>query len=99
MAGKKRVQRQPSALSQVLIIYRDTHRLTQEELASLLDVEPRTLRRWENGETILTDTHDLKNIADRLGIPYENLGIASSLYIPLTLEDITATVARIWRPH
>jgi transcriptional regulator with XRE-family HTH domain len=96
MAGKKRVQRQPSALSQVLIIYRDTHRLTQEELASLLDVEPRTLRRWENGETILTDTHDLKNIADRLGIPYENLGIASSLYIPLTPEGITETVTRIW---
>lgn len=96
MAGKKRVQRQPSALSQILIIYRDSHKLTQEELAALLDVEPRTLRRWENGETILTDTHDLKHIADRLGIPYENLGIAPSLYIPLSLEDITTTIARIW---
>jgi transcriptional regulator with XRE-family HTH domain len=96
MAGKKRIQRQPSALSQILIIYRDSHKLTQEELAALLDVEPRTLRRWENGETVLTDTHDLKNIADRLGIPYENLGIASSLYIPLTREGIMSTVGRIW---
>ncbi|HEY0757360.1 MAG TPA: helix-turn-helix transcriptional regulator [Ktedonobacteraceae bacterium] len=86
MAGKRRVQRQPSALSQILIIYRDSHKLTQEELAKLLDVEPRTLRRWETGETVLTDTHDLKQIADRLGIPYENLGIASSSYIPLPLN-------------
>ncbi len=95
MAGKKRVQRQPSALSQALILYRDSHKLTQEDLAALLDVEPRTLRRWENGETILSDTHDLKHIADRLGIPYDHLGIAPSLYIPLTLEHITTTVARI----
>ena len=45
----------------------------------------------------MTDIHDLKHIADRLGIPYESLGIASSLSIPLTLEEITATVTRIWR--
>ena len=96
MAGKKRVQRQPSALSQALILYRDSHKLTQEDLAALLDVEPRTLRRWENGETILSDTHDLKHIADRLGIPYDHLGIAPSLYIPLALEHITTTIARIW---
>jgi transcriptional regulator with XRE-family HTH domain len=96
MAGKRRVQRQPSALSQILILYRDGHKLTQEELAALLDVEPRTIRRWETGETILSDTHDLKNIADRLGIPYENLGIAPSLYIPLTLDHITTAIVRIW---
>lgn len=96
MAGKQRKQRQPSALSQALILYRDKHRFTQEELAAVLSVEPRTLRRWENGETILTDTHDLKHIADRLGIPYEHLGIASSLYLPLSVEQLTATIARIW---
>jgi len=50
----------------------------------------------ENGETILTDTHDLKHIADRLGIPYEQLGIASTLFIPLSVEQITNTIARIW---
>jgi transcriptional regulator with XRE-family HTH domain len=96
MAGKQRKRRQPSALSQALILYRDKHRFTQEELAAVLSVEPRTLRRWENGETILTDTHDLKHIADRLGIPYEHLGIASSLYLPLSVEQLTATIAHIW---
>jgi transcriptional regulator with XRE-family HTH domain len=96
MANRPRKQRQPSALSQALIIYRDKHKFTQEELAALLSVEPRTLRRWENGETILTDTHDLKHIADRLGIPYEHLGIAPSLYIPLTLEQMNNAIDRVW---
>ncbi|MFL5627693.1 MAG: helix-turn-helix domain-containing protein [Ktedonobacteraceae bacterium] len=96
MASKQRKQRQPSALSQALTIYRDKHKFTQEELAALLDVEPRTLRRWENGETVLTDTRDLKHIADRLGIPYDHLGIAPSLYIPLSIEQMTTTVTRIW---
>ncbi len=96
MAGKQRKQRQPSALSQALILYRNKHKFTQEELATLLDTEPRTLRRWENGETVLTDTRELKHIADRLGIPYDHLGIAPSLYIPLSIEQINITAARIW---
>jgi transcriptional regulator with XRE-family HTH domain len=96
MAGKQRKQRQPSALSQALMIYRDKHKFTQEELAVLLSVEPRTLRRWENGETILSDTHELKHIADKLGIPYEHLGIAPSLYVPLTVEQMNTTIDRIW---
>src|SRR6266567_8275663 len=96
MANRQRKQRQPSALSQALILYRDKHKFTQEELAVLLDTEPRTLRRWENGETVLTDTHELRHIADTLGIPYEYLGIASSLYVPLSIDHITTTVARIW---
>jgi DNA-binding transcriptional regulator YiaG len=56
MSSRQRKQRQPSALSQVLLIYRDKYKLTQEELAAWLSVEPRTLRRWENGETIVTNT-------------------------------------------
>jgi tetratricopeptide (TPR) repeat protein len=38
----------------------------------------------------------LKTIADRLSIPYEHVGIAPSLYIPLTLEQINTGVDRIW---
>ena len=68
--SKEPKQRPPSALSQTLKIYRDTHKWSQE-LAALLEVEPRTLRRWENSETILSDMHELKRIADRLGIAYE----------------------------
>ncbi len=96
MAAKESKQRPPSALGQALKVYRDTHKFTQEELAVLLSVEPRTLRRWENGETILTDIHELKRIADHLGISYEHFGIATSICTPLTLENIDATVNRIW---
>ena len=96
MASRQRKQRQPSALSQALTLYRDKHKFTQEELAALLDTEPRTLRRWENGETVLTDTRELKRIADKLGIPYDHLGIAPSLYVPLSIEHMQTTVSRIW---
>lgn len=96
MPGKEAKQRPPTALGQVLKIYRDIHNLTQEELAANLEVEPRTLRRWENGETVLTDVRELKRIADRLGIPHEHLGVAASIYIPLTVEKINTTVDHVW---
>src|SRR6266568_7006319 len=91
-----RKQRQPSALSQALILYRNKNKFTQEELSVLLNVDTRTLRRWEIGETVLSDTRELKNIADRLGIPYDHLGISPSLYIALSAEEIMNRVRRIW---
>jgi transcriptional regulator with XRE-family HTH domain len=96
MSAKEPEQRPPTALGQALKIYRDNHKCSQEELAELLNVGPRTVRRWENGETILTDATELKRIADRLGIPYEHLGVAASIYIPITIEQIHSTVDRIW---
>jgi transcriptional regulator with XRE-family HTH domain len=96
MPKKDAKQRPPTALGRALKLYREQHKFTQEELSTLLDEDPRQVRRWENGETTLTDVVALKRIADRLGIPYEHLGIAASLYLPLTLEKITTTVERIW---
>ena len=96
MATKESKQKPPSALGQALKVYRETHKHTQEELAVILCIESRTLRRWENGETILTDVHELKRIADRLGIGYEYLGVAASIYIPLTIEHINTIVDRVW---
>jgi transcriptional regulator with XRE-family HTH domain len=97
MPKKEPKQRPPSILGQILKIYRDTHDVTQEQLATMLDVEPRTLRRWENGETILTDVYELKRIADRLGIAHEHLGIAVSIYTPLPVEQIYKTLDRVWQ--
>src|SRR5450755_368774 len=97
MPGRDAKSRSPSALSRALKVYREVHKFTQEELAALLDEEPRQIRRWENNETVLLpDIRQLKKIADLLGIPYEHLGIAPSIYIPLSLEHITSTVDRIW---
>ena len=96
MPGRDAKPRPPTALGRALKIYRDQHKFTQEELATLLDEDSRQIRRWENGETPLTDVHQLKRIADRLGIPYQHLGIAASIYVPITLEKINTTVDRIW---
>ena len=96
MPGRDAKPRPPSALSRALKAYREVHKFTQEELAAILGEEPRQIRRWENNETALPDIRQLKKIADRLGIPYEHLGIAPSIYIPLSLEHINSTVDRIW---
>jgi transcriptional regulator with XRE-family HTH domain len=96
MSGRDAKPRPPTALGRALKIYRDQHKFTQEQLAALLDEDTRQVRRWENGETQLTDIRELKRIADRLGIPYKDLGIAASIYVPITLEEIHTKVDRIW---
>ncbi|MBV9691736.1 MAG: helix-turn-helix domain-containing protein [Ktedonobacteraceae bacterium] len=96
MPAKDPKRRCPSALGKALKTHRETYNLTQEALAALLEEDPRQIRRWENNETSVKDPGHLKAIADRLGIPYEHLGISPSIYVPLTLEQINATVDRIW---
>lgn len=87
-------QKSPSLVQHELKAYRTSHNLTQEQLSSMLEVEPRTLRRWESGETVLSDIFELKHIADRLGIPYEHLGVAFSG--ALDLEELDAGISNVW---
>ncbi|WP_189362067.1 helix-turn-helix domain-containing protein [Thermogemmatispora tikiterensis] len=69
--------RQPVSLAgQFLKRYRQQHHLTQEQLAALLHVEPRTIRAYETGERQLSNIHELRRIADWLGVPPEALGLA-----------------------
>jgi transcriptional regulator with XRE-family HTH domain len=96
MPAKEPKRRPPSALGKALKTYRETYKLTQEDLAALLEEDPRQIRRWENNETTVKDPGHLKVIADRLALPYEDLGISPSIYIPLTLEQINTTIDRIW---
>ena len=96
MPGKDAKPRPPTALGRAFKIYREQHKFTQEQLAALLDEDTRQVRRWENAETQLTDIRELKRIADRLGIPYKDLGIAASVYMPIPLEEIDTKIARIW---
>jgi DNA-binding transcriptional regulator YiaG len=58
-------------LGGILKDFRDTYSLSQEELAAELHVDVRTLRRWENGETILTDVGELQRLSDKLHIEPE----------------------------
>jgi transcriptional regulator with XRE-family HTH domain len=85
----------PSLLGQVLKNYRKEHDLTQEQLAFDLEVEPRTLRTWEN-ERPLNNVQELRRIADVLGIEPERLGLAASLYIPKTPQQIDDIVEHVW---
>lgn len=84
-----------SPLSHVLKEYRKLHGLTQEQLAKELKIEPRTLRLWEN-ERPLENIRELRRLADTLGIEPERLGVASSIYIPCTPEQIEEIVQHAW---
>ncbi len=97
MSDKDTKQRPPTVLGRALREYIATHKgATNEKLAALLDVDPRTISRWKNGETILTDPYELKRIADRLHLPYKQLGIPPIIYAQCSIEDIDTTVAQIW---
>ena len=94
--AKQRAKGTSSLASQVLKDYRKSHNLTQEQLAYDLHLEPRTYRAYENGEYLLNNINELRRIADLLGIEPERLGIASSLYIPRTSEEIEEVIVHIW---
>src|SRR6266567_5642241 len=86
----------PSFAGQFLKDYRKSHHLSQEELAFDLGVEPRTLRAYENGERPLNNINELRRIADLLGIEPERLGVAASLYVPRTPEQIEDIIQHAW---
>lgn len=90
---KKRVS---TPLSKALQAYLEQHPATQQTLADYLSVDVRTLRRWLSGETVITDVRELKQLASRLDVEPESLGVAASLYIPLTSEKIDETIELTW---
>lgn len=94
--AKQRARSIPSLAGQVLKEYRKEHNLTQEQLASDLLIEPRTYRAYENGEYPLNNLHELRRIADMLGIQPERLGIASSRYSPRSPGEIEEVIKHIW---
>ena len=76
--------------------YREKHGLTQEQLAYDLNMEPRTLRAYENGERPLNSVKELHRIADRLGVEPEQLGVVGDLYVPRTPEEIEEALQHAW---
>ena len=86
----------PSLAGQFLKTYREQHHLTQEQLAEDLKVEPRTLRAWENGERQLTNINELYRIADLLGVEPEQLGLANTLILPRTPEQLEEIIQHAW---
>ncbi|MBV9711846.1 MAG: helix-turn-helix domain-containing protein [Ktedonobacteraceae bacterium] len=93
MSSREQKSRPSSPLAQVLKDYRSKYDLKQEQLASELNIDVRTLRRYENAENTLTDIRELRRIADVLGIDIEQLGILPDLATP---EEIDAAISRVW---
>ena len=91
LQGKKSRPLLPPA--QILKEYRQKHNITQEQVANELFIDVRTVRRWESGETLLTDVRELKRIAVMLGIEPERLGVLPDLGTP---EVIDAVIDRVW---
>jgi transcriptional regulator with XRE-family HTH domain len=89
-------QHTPSFAGQFLKNYRNAHHQTQEQLAAELNIEPRTLRAYENGERQLNNVNELRRIADVLVIEPELLGVAAPIYVPKAPEEIDALVKRAW---
>ncbi len=89
-------RKETSLAGQFLKSYREKHGLTQEQLAYDLNIEPRTLRAYENGERPLNNVKELHRIADRLGVEPEQLGVAGALYVPRTPEEIEEALQHAW---
>lgn len=85
-----------SLAGQFLKSYREKRGLTQEQLACDLNMEPRTLRAYENGERSLNNVKELHRIADRLGVEPEQLGVVGALYVPRTPEEIEEALQHAW---
>lgn len=83
-------------VGQALKNYRKTHSITQEQLAEKLGVDPRTLRSWEN-ERPPESIRELRRISDLLGIEPERLGLAASIYLPKTSEEVEEIIQHVWK--
>src|SRR5581483_4299047 len=83
-------------LAQVLTEYLQAHNMTQPDLADKLNWSDRTLRRYKNGEDVLTDIRELKRVADLLEVPPERLGVLPQ-HVPYTPDQIDPTIAHVWK--
>src|SRR2546430_14736862 len=84
-------------LSKALQNYLEQKHITQQALADYLSVDVRNFRRWLSGQTVITDVRELKRIADLLEVAPESLGVAASLYVPLTTEQVDTATESIWK--
>lgn len=80
-------------LSYILKEYREKYDVTQEQLASDLHVDVRTIRRWENQETNLKDKEELRRIASALGVAPERVGVVNE---SITTTQADETIEHIW---
>src|SRR5260370_7414555 len=81
-------------IGQVLIQYREAHRLTQEQLADSLNVGQKTILRWENSNPPLRNMDEPYRIADMLGIPPVAFGLQP--FRSRAPQEIDSVVEHVW---
>jgi transcriptional regulator with XRE-family HTH domain len=81
-------------VGKILVWYRETHRLTQEQLAERLDVGPKTVLRWENNNPPLRNIAELYRVSDVLGIPPASFGLQP--FRARTPQEIDSIVGHVW---
>lgn len=59
-----------SSLAELLVDYRDYHKISQLDLAAKLDVDVRTVIRWEKNESLVKQEKE-KDFVENLGIPHQ----------------------------
>lgn len=93
----KRSEWLPTSLGNAIEEYRQREGMKLQPLADYLGVDIRTLNRWRSGQTPIRDIRELRRIADLLGVEPETLGVSSSLYLPITANEIDAAIDHVWR--
>ena len=59
-----------SSIAELLVDYRAYHQLSQIDFAALLDIDARTVLRWEKNESLINQEKE-KSIVEILGIPHQ----------------------------
>ncbi len=82
----------PSSFGELLRGWRERALLTQEELGKRAGVDPRTLRRWESGESSRPHGSSLRQVADTLGLDDAESAELAAAARGVARAAVTATV-------
>ncbi len=85
----------PLFLGPMLKEYRRDHNLKQSDVATLLSIDVRTLRSYENGEHVLEQMTELRRIVQLLGFEPERVGL-SFISLPRSFDEITSVIEYAW---
>lgn len=89
----------PSGFGELLRAWRERAMLTQEELGRRAGLDPRTLRRWESGESVRPHGRSLRLVADILALDDDESAALVAAARGATTSAATATSAMPDRPH
>ena len=76
-----------STLGELLSDYREANNLSQADLGAILDVDTRTISRWEKNETLIKPDKE-KDFVEKLSIPYQVIRNLNSDYPISVYYDI-----------